>query len=114
MDFVEEKHGDVIVIKSLTDKATVADAQTFKNFMLMKISNGNTKIIFDLSEVDLLDSTFLGAMVVVHRKLTSIGNKLVLCGLNEGVGVLLGLTKLNETFAIYKTKSEAVASFPKQ
>lgn len=113
MKFVEEKYGDVVVIKPLTDKATVADAQTFKNFMLTKINNGDTKLVFDLSEIDLLDSTFLGAMVVVHRKLTSLGYKLVLCGLNEGVSVLLGLTKLNETFAIHKNKNEAVSSFPK-
>ena len=114
MDFTEEKHGEVVVIKSLTSKATVADAQVFKNFMLMKINNGESKLIFDLSEIVLLDSTFLGAMVVVHRKLTSIGNKLVLCGINEAVGVLLGLTNLNESFAVFKTRNEAVASFPKK
>ncbi len=114
MDFTEEKNGEVVIIKSLTSKATVADAHVFKNFMLMKINNGESKLIFDLSEIVLLDSTFLGAMVVVHRRLTSIGNKLVLCGINEAVGVLLGLTKLNESFAVFKTRNEAVASFPKK
>ena len=82
--------------------------------MLMKINNGKSNLIFDLSEIVLLDSTFLGAMVVVHRQLTSIGNKLVLCGINEAVEVLLGLTKLNESFAVFKTRNEAVASFPKK
>ena len=113
MDFTEEKNNNASIIKSLNPLATLQNAAPFKKFLLDIIDQGEHNIIFDLTNIVLLDSTFLGAMVVVHRKLVPFGKSLILTGINESVGVLFGLTKLNETFKIYSNLEDAISSLTK-
>ncbi len=114
MEYSGEKIGNLLIIKSLNPLATISSAVSFKNFILNNIDQGELNIIFDLSNIEMIDSTFLGSMVVAHRKLVSLGSKLILSGLNESVRLLFGLTKLNEAFDIYPTLEEAIGSFPNQ
>jgi anti-anti-sigma factor len=114
MEYTGEKCGNILVVRSLNPLATISSALQFKNFVLRSIEEGEQKIIFDLKNIVMIDSTFLGAMVVIHRKLISIGSKLILSGANESVRLLLGLTKLNEAFDVYSTLEDAKGSFPEK
>ncbi len=111
MDFAEKMIEGILVYTSITNNANISNAQEFKNLAFEKIENGQKKIIIDLSDVLLMDSTFLGALVVVHRKIKAIGGKLTLCVKNESISTLLGLTKLDKTFDSFFTLQEAIESF---
>lgn len=114
MEYTGEKNGNIFIVRSLNPLATISSALKFKNFVLKSIDEGERKIIFDLNNIEMIDSTFLGAMVVVHRKLVSIGSRLILSEANESVRLLLGLTRLNEAFKTYTTLEEAIRSFSDQ
>ena len=111
MEYTGEKYGNILIVKSSNPLATISSAVKFKNFIMENIDKGELNIIFDLEKIEMIDSTFLGSMVVVHRKLVLVGSKLILSNANESVKLLLGLTKLNEAFEIYPTLNEAIGSF---
>jgi len=105
--------GDILLIKSNTDSAGISNATDFKSMVFERIESGKNKILVDLSDVALLDSTFLGALVVTHRKAVPAGGAVKLFGINESVRTLLGLTKLENVFVFYNTQEEAIQSFQK-
>ena len=98
------------VIKCETTRLDASYAPEFRNFLLEKIENtldlGNA-IILDLSNVGFMDSSGLGAIVSIFKKLGS-GTKLLLCGLNEQCTQLMKVTRLDSIFKLYQDVPSAV------
>lgn len=82
-------------------------AQTFFTSMQGFIKKGHMNIVLDLSNVEFVDSSGLGAIV---RCLKEIGGQgqLVLCGVNEMVLSLLQMTHLDSVFIQAKDRTEAM------
>lgn len=108
MDFVQRTYGEVMVVHSVTNFANITNAQQMREYLFHHIQNGIIKFIFDCTNIEFVDSTFLGALVVVYRNIFPKGGKIALYGVNESVALTLGLTKLNETFKIYPTMDDAL------
>ena len=111
MDFSRETINDVIIEKVNITRATIKEADDFKNFINTDIEAGWRKIIVDLSECEFIDSTFLGSLVVSLKKLTSLGGDLRLVGLQPSVYTLFELTRMFRVFETYETIDEAISSF---
>ena len=71
------------------------------------INQGNRRIVLDLSEVDFIDSSGLGAIVSSLKTLGNDGD-LVICGIRETVMGLFKITRMNRVFQIFATESEAI------
>jgi len=111
MDFLRETHGDIVVeIVNLT-RATLKEAEEFKQTLSQDIEMGSRKIIVDLSDCEFIDSTFLGALVVTLKKISNIGGDLRLVGFQPAVHSMFELTRMYRVFEAYKTKEEAIKSF---
>jgi anti-sigma B factor antagonist len=82
-------------------------ATQFKSQLIELVNTGNEKIVINLTEVDFIDSSGLGVLVLVLRKLGPDG-KIRLCKVNDSVKSIFELTRLNEVFAIHKTVEGAV------
>lgn len=111
MDFNKEKYNDVIVEVVNLKRATLKEAEEFKLTLLHDIEEGAKKIVVDISECEFIDSTFLGALVVSLKKVTSLGGDLRLVGFQPSVHSMFELTRMYRVFESYKTKEEAVKSF---
>jgi anti-anti-sigma factor len=111
MDFIQEKHGAVIVeIVSIT-RATMKEAEEFKQILLKDIESGWRKIVVDLTDCEFIDSTFLGALVVSLKRITGLGGDLKLVGFQDAVNTMFQLTRMFRVFETFSTKEEAVKSF---
>jgi anti-anti-sigma factor len=111
MDFIKETHNDIIIeIVNLT-RATLKEAEEFKQTLAQDIELGARKLIVDLSECEFIDSTFLGALVVSLKKITSLGGDLRLVGFQPAVHSMFELTRMYRVFEAFKTKEDAVLSF---
>lgn len=75
--------------------------------------NGESKfeIILNLVEVDFIDSTGLGAMVVCASSNKKAGGKVKLLNLNKRNIELLVITRLTTMFEIFDDEQDAVNSF---
>jgi len=111
MDFTKEKHDDVVVEVVNLTRATLKEAEEFKQTLVQDIEMGARKIVVDLNECEFIDSTFLGALVVSLKKITNLGGDLRLVGFQPAVYSMFELTRMYRVFEAFKTKEDAVKSF---
>jgi len=111
MELIQEKHGVIIVNIVKLRRATLNEAGEFKQILLQDIDLGWRKIIVDLTICEFIDSTFLGTLVVILKKITGLGGELRLVGFQPNVNSMLQLTRMNRMFQSYPTKEEAINSF---
>lgn len=69
------KFGDSELLESFNDNK-YAD-------MLMEFSNRGKSIHLDFSEVEVVDSLFIGSLIILHKKLTAQQKSLLFSNLNE-------------------------------
>lgn len=99
------------VVATLSEKRLdAALASQFRNKMNELIENGHHTIILDLSQVDFIDSSGLGAIVSTLKQLGGRGD-LILCGARDAVMTLFQLTRMDKVFKMYSTVAEVEAKY---
>jgi anti-anti-sigma factor len=111
MEFKSEKFSDVTVIHVFLTRATLAKAVTFKDYVTEIVDGGSNKIIIDLSICEYIDSTFLGAMVAILKKVNSLNGDLRLVYNKEVPSLLFVLTRMDKVFKTFTALDDALASF---
>jgi len=111
MFIIKEEHKDVIVEIVDLNRATLKEADEFKQRLAENIENGYKKIVVDLTDCEFIDSTFLGALVISLKKVTSLGGDLRLVGFQPAVNSMFELTRMHRVFETFKTKEDAILSF---
>ena len=66
-------------------------------------------LVVNLEAVRYLDSSGIGTLVEVFRRVNGYGGKLVLCGLNDRVHSVFEITKLDRFFKICQSEEEALS-----
>ena len=111
MECTKEKVGEVTYIQVNIVRATLSEAEEFKNLLIDSIDEGSMKMVVDLSACEFIDSTFLGTLVVALKKLTTLGGDLRLVGFQPAVHSMFELTRMYRVFESFKSKEEAIKSF---
>ncbi|MEW6194301.1 MAG: STAS domain-containing protein [Bacteroidota bacterium] len=111
MEFKLEKYEDVAVIHVFLNRATLAKAVKFKEFVTEVINEGTSKFVIDLSICEYLDSTFLGAMVALLKKVNSMNGDLRLVYNKDMPSLVFVITRMDKVFKIFNQLDEALASF---
>lgn len=111
MEFFREQTNDVVVITVNLKRATMVEAEEFKEVLVNDIQRGIKKIVVDLSQCEFIDSTFLGSLVVTLKKLTALDGDLRLVGFQPAVHSMFELTRMYRVFESFKSKDDAVKSF---
>lgn len=68
--------------------------------------------VFDLSSLQFIDSSGLGAFLSCMRKIKGIGGALALCALQPTVRSIIEQVRMNKVIDVYATREEAVAALP--
>ena len=79
--------------------------------VLDALEEGSRKFVIDFSKTGYIDSSGLGVLVSLSKKIREQGGELRLAGLNADLQTLFELTKLDTLFAITRTAEEALAAF---
>ena len=111
MEFKVEEHQGVIVVKVNLPRATMNEAEDFKEMLSKNIQLGRNNIIIDLTDCEFIDSTFLGTLVVALKKVTSLGGDLRLVGFHPSVHSMFELTRMYRVFETFKSVEKALHSF---
>lgn len=111
MDFKADKIGDLNVVHVYLIRATLAKAVSFKEFVGEIINTGGAKMIIDLSTCEYIDSTFLGAMVALLKKVNTLNGDLRLVYNKETPSLMFVLTRMDKVFKIFQSLQEAIDSF---
>jgi len=89
----------------------VGNRQELKSVVQEAVDRGERKFLIDFSQTGYIDSSGLGALVSLSKKVREQGGELRLAGLNEDLRSLFELTKLDTLFAIADTPEQALAGF---
>jgi len=104
-----EKEG--IAILDLKGRLVVGDASLLREKVNEVAAGGKTNVILNLADVDYIDSTGLGTMVICFTSLQKAGGALKLYNLNRRNIELLLLTKLSTIIELFGAEQEAINSF---
>jgi anti-sigma B factor antagonist len=72
------------------------------------VSNGVNTIVFDLTDVDFIDSAGLGLLMLAHGLLEKEDTMLRLCGAQSRVRALLKMTKADSLLHVDESREESL------
>ena len=111
MAFNARKHPGGVVVVEVDGQLIVGNRQELKQKVLDALEAGSRKFLIDFTKTGYIDSSGLGVLVSLSKKIRDEGGDLRLAGLNDDLKTLFELTKLDTLFAITDSASEALAAF---
>ncbi len=106
MEMTPSVHKDFLVITVGESRIDAAVAMQFKEKMKDLTSGASGRVIVDLSAVNFVDSSGLGA-VVGSMKQMGRGRRMDLVGLSASVEKVFRMTRMDSVFRIFGTLGEA-------
>jgi anti-sigma B factor antagonist len=98
--------GDVLVLAIRERRLDVRSAAAFKDQMEAFVSGGAEWIVLDLSDVEFMDSSGLGAVVSSLKQLGQKGD-IAIAASREAVTALFTLTRMDKVFRMFPTVDAA-------
>jgi anti-sigma B factor antagonist len=109
---IQEREREGIVILDLKGRITSgAEAGSFREASSAVAARPSPNLILNMAHVDYVDSTGLGAMVMIANAIKRNGGKVKLLNLNKRNIELLVMTKLATIFEIFNDELDAINSF---
>lgn len=87
-------------------KVYTEDAAKMREEFKKMFDKGQKFFAVDFSTTDYIDSTGLGVLVGIHKKVLEMGGTLKLVGVKGNVRDIFELTRLTKVFQIYHTIQE--------
>lgn len=107
MGFQVTKSGGVSVV-DVEGQLIVGNRQELKQKVLDELEGGERKFVVDFANTGYIDSSGLGVLVSLSKKIREQGGELRLANLNEDLRTLFELTKLDTLFRIAGSREEAM------
>jgi anti-sigma B factor antagonist len=103
--------GNVAVLRA-AGKLVIGDAESLLYETAARlVAEGQTRLLIDLSEVSMVDSSGIDALVRIWRLADERGGVMKLLNLTPRTRKLLDLTGLSSVWEIHGDQAQAVASF---
>jgi len=112
MKIEAEKIDGIMVLTPYDPIIDASSAADFKGQLVTMIQEGNSRILLDLSFIEFIDSSGLGAIISLLKLLPGKGD-ICLCGIHDQVMSLFKLTRMDRVFRIYPSSAEAVEAMLK-
>lgn len=110
MGFSVSKQNGVTVV-DVEGQLIVGNRQELKTRVLEELEGGERKFVVDFSQTGYIDSSGLGVLVSLSKKIREQGGELRLSSLNEDLRTLFELTKLDTLFRIADSREDALEGF---
>jgi anti-sigma B factor antagonist len=111
MGFSQIKDASGVAVVQVDGQLIVGNRLELKDLVQAALDKGERRLLIDFSRTGYIDSSGLGALVSISKKIREAGGELRLSGLNDDLRSLFELTKLDTLFAIAETPQQALASF---
>ncbi len=109
MSFSLERTDDVLIV-DVDGQLVVTNRQEFKQAILDAVEQGAKTIVIDFTRAGYIDSSGLGALVSLSKRVRDAGGDLRLVGLNDDLRTLFELTRLDALFPLYASRADALTA----
>lgn len=106
---VEVKKHEFKTVLFLSGVVGIRESQSLKQKVLEVSRETTGVVLLDLNQVDLMDSSGLGAIVYCHNKMKSEGKRLCIINNNSKVDLLFGVTNAHKILDVYDDEVAMVA-----
>jgi len=110
MAFTVNQQGEVTVV-DVDGQLIVGNRQELKQKVLDELEGGGRKFLIDFTNTGYIDSSGLGVLVSLSKKIREMGGELRLSTLNEDLRTLFELTKLDTLFRIADSRKDGLSGF---
>jgi anti-sigma B factor antagonist len=110
MSFTIRKLDDITIVE-VEGQLIVGNRQELKQRVLDEYDAGARKVLVDFTRTGYIDSSGLGVLVSLAKRLREDGGELRLANLNDDLRTLFELTKLDTLFPISDSRERALESF---
>lgn len=110
MSFTIARQGPVVVV-DVEGQLIVGNRQELKQKVLDELEKGERKFLIDFGRTGYIDSSGLGVLVSLSKKIREQGGELRLANLNDDLKTLFELTKLDTLFQIADSRERGLQSF---
>ena len=111
MGFSENKGAGGVTVVQVDGQLIIGNRHELKDLVQAALDRGERRLLVDFSRTGYIDSSGLGALVSISKRVREAGGDLRLSGLNDDLRSLFELTKLDTLFAITETPEQALTSF---
>lgn len=109
---IQEREREGIVILDLNGRLIVGEPVSSLREKIRELSGaGKVNVILNLQELEYIDSTGLGGLVISYTTLKKAGGALKILNLSKRNVELLVLTKLTTVFELFADEQDAINSF---
>lgn len=98
---------DICVLFPTPDRLTALNGAVFKQQAVKLIEEGHARLIVDMSAITFIDSSGLGAMVGILKRVGNRG-EIVVCGLSSSLKQMFTITRMDKVFAAYPDRAAAI------
>ncbi|WP_334141878.1 STAS domain-containing protein [Rhabdothermincola sp.] len=102
-------HREGWVVIAVTGELDVATAPRLRQEAIRVVAEGNHRLVIDLGGVDFLDSTGLGVIIGILKRVRSHSGELTVVGLTPKVRKVFEVTRVLEILPIFDTVDDAMA-----
>lgn len=102
-----EESGEISVIRITEKKLYQNSVASFQEKMISLLDAGKRNLIIDLSEVEVMNSSGLGVLILTWDRLIKEDGKMVVMGLGTLMEELFQRMRLNLIFTMAETEEEA-------
>lgn len=108
LEVLKENEVTILQIRGSLD---VSHQSNLKDQLYQVVDNGGNDIVFDFQAVNFIDSSCLGVLVALTKKLRGKNGDIKLTNLSEDVKSIFQITRLDKIFEVFENNQEAVNSF---
>ena len=110
MPFPVEKFAERAVIVKVGDSLDFRSAPGFKFMMHKQIEDGARHFVLDFSETRTLDSTGLGSVFLLYRRLSPLDGQVVFAAATKPVAAAVQMTHVSSVFQQFASVGDARAA----
>ena len=101
---------DGAVIVDVVGELTLRESPDFHATLIELCDQAPGKLVVNLAEVTFIDSSGVGTLTDIFRRMKKSGGELALVGLVKMVRSVFEITRLDQFLSIYETEDEALRS----
>ena len=109
MSFSTQPVSEDTLIITIGDTLNFRNADAFKAALQAPIENGKRQFILDFSGTEVLDSSGLGALLSLYRRVAARGGSVAFANASDPVRVVVDLTRTYKIFPQYDAVADARA-----
>ena len=107
---IVESNG-VAVATVLCERYSEHESKPIENDLLDAASARAHRLVIDMSKVAMLASAGIGSLISIHQACHKAGGRLVVCNIDQQIGQMLKLTRMDKMLNIEPTREQAIDSF---